>query len=155
LSLFVIQTLGIPAVAAGHIIQVSNAQKPLDVAEACSGLRMMMLFLAICIGAAFVVRKPLWEKLVMVVSAFPIAVASNVVRIVLTAVLCEVARHWPSLMSEDTAEKFMHDTAGLLMMPVGLLLLWAEMTLISKLLIAPLPERPLLVGEFRQRKGRS
>jgi exosortase len=155
LSLFVIQTLGIPAVAQGHIIQVSNAQRPLDVAEACSGLRMMTLFFAICVGAAFVVRKPLWEKLVMVASAFPIAVASNVVRIVLTAVLCEAARHWPSLMTEDTAEKFMHDTAGLLMMPVGLLLLWAEMTVISKLLIAPLPERPLMVGEFRQRKRQS
>jgi hypothetical protein len=41
-----------------------------------------------------------------------------------------------------------------LMMPVGLLLLWAEMTLISKLLIAPLPERPVFVGQFPQRKSR-
>lgn len=146
LSVYVIQTIGIPAVAQGHVIQLT--EKPLDVAQACSGLRMLTLFFALCIGAAFVVRKPLWEKLLIIVSAAPIAVAANVLRIVLTAVLFELARLWPSVVAPETAEHFMHDLAGYLMMPIGLLLLWVEMTLLAKLLIEPSRERPLVVGEL-------
>ena len=146
MSVFVIQTLGIPAVAQGHVIQLT--EKPLDVARACSGLRMMTLFFALCIGAAFLVRRPLWEKLLIVASAAPIAVASNVMRIVLTAILFESARLWPSVVAPETAEHFMHDLAGFLMMPIGLLLLWAELALLSKLLVSPRSERPLVMGEL-------
>ncbi len=144
LSVFVIQTVGIPATSEGVVIQLPD--KALQVAEACSGLRMMMLFAAICVGAAFIVRRPLWEKLVMVASAAPIAIAANVVRIVLTGVLCELARQWPAMINVETAENFMHDMAGLLMMPVGLAMLLAEMTLISKLLISPESGRALVAG---------
>lgn len=135
LSVWIIQTVGIPSVPDGVVIHLTD--KPLRVAEACSGLRMMSLFFAACVGAAFVVRKPLWEKIVMIGSAVPIAVASNVARIVLTAVLCEIGRQWPSVIAPDRAEKLVHDAAGLLMPIIGLLLLWAEMTLLSKLLVAP------------------
>ncbi len=146
LSVWIIQTVGIPSVPDGVVIHLTD--KPLRVAEACSGLRMMSLFFAACVGAAFVVRKPLWEKIVMIGSAVPIAVASNVARIVLTAVLCEIGRQWPSVIAPDRAEKLVHDAAGLLMPIIGLLLLWAEMTLLSKLLVAPPPERPLAVGRL-------
>ena len=143
-SVFVIQTLGIAATADGVTIQLTH--KTLRIAEACSGLRMMMLFSAICLGAVFVVRKPLWEKLVMVASAVPIAVVANMMRIVMTALLCEFARQWPSLFNAEAAEKFMHDIAGLLMMPTGLGLLLVEMSLLSKLLISSRAKRPLMVG---------
>jgi len=144
-SVYVIQTLGIPAVSQGNTIILT--EKELGVVEACSGLRMLMLFFAICFGAAFVVRKPLWEKLVIVASAIPIAVLSNVARISLTAILCEIARQWPSIISMEQADEFFHGMAGLLMMPVALLILWAELAVISKLMIAPLPERPLVANE--------
>jgi len=150
---FVIQTLGIPAVVTGHLIYLSDRAEPLDVARACSGLRMLMLFFALCVGAAFIVKKPLWERLLMVASAAPIAVASNVVRIVLTAVLCEFARRWPSLIDQDKAMEVIHNWVGyLVMMPFGLVLLWLEMYLLSKLLVEPLPDRPLMAGELAVEK---
>ena len=99
MSVFIIQTLGIPAVAVGHLIQLTD--RPLNVAEACSGLRMMMMFFAMCVGAAFLWQKPVWEKLLIVVSAMPIAVLGNVARIVVTAVGFEFARHFPSLVNPD------------------------------------------------------
>jgi exosortase len=144
LSVYVIQTLGIPAVAQGNVIQL--ADHPLEVARACSGLRMMMLFFAICIGAAFVVRRPLWERLVMIASAAPIAVISNVARIVLTAVLYQIAAHWPSVIDLEKSGDTIHKWAGFLMMPIGLLLLLAVMSLLSKLLVEPPPDRPFLTG---------
>ncbi len=144
LSVYVIQTLGIPAVAQGNVIQLTD--KPLEVARACSGLRMMMLFFAICVGAAFIMRKPLWERLLIVASAAPIAVLSNVTRIVLTAILYQAASEWPSLIDLETWGETIHNWAGFLMMPIGLLLLLAETTLLAKLLIDPMADRPLMIG---------
>ncbi|MBN1394770.1 MAG: exosortase/archaeosortase family protein [Pirellulales bacterium] len=150
LSIFTIQTMGIPAVAQGNVITLTDIpDKPLEVAQACSGLKMMMLFLAICVGMAFLSKKPLWERLFLVASALPIAVVTNVIRIVLTGVLCKIALFLPSVLSVDTAFKLMHDyMAGIIMMPIALILLWFEMYLLSKLLITPAPERPLVVGRL-------
>ena len=75
-SIYVIQTLGIPAVAMGNRIQL--AAQALEVADACSGIRMLMLFFAICVGATLLMRLEIWEKCVIVASAIPIAVLSNV-----------------------------------------------------------------------------
>jgi exosortase len=144
ISVFVIQTLGIPTVAQGNVIQLSG--KPLEVARACSGLRMMMLFFAICIGAVFVVKRPLWERLVIIASAAPIAVLANVTRIVLTGVAYEIAHRWPSLIDLEAHGETIHDWAGYMMMPIGLLLLLAELQLLSKLMLEPLSDRPLFVG---------
>jgi exosortase/archaeosortase family protein len=108
---------------------------------------MLMLFFTLCVGTAFIMRKPIWERVLIVVSAPPIAVISNVFRITLTAVLFEIAHQWPSVMSKETADKVFHDFAGLLMMPVALLLLWGEMALISKLLVQPLTDRTLVIRE--------
>jgi exosortase len=145
LSVFVIQTLGIPCVASGNVIILTD--KPLDVEQACSGLRMMMMFFAICIGASFVIKRPVWEKLLIVASAAPIAIISNVARLVVTAVCFEIARHWPSVLDTESVSRVIHDWAGYLIeMPCGMLLLWMELTLLAKLLIPPLEERPLMMG---------
>jgi exosortase len=154
LSVFIIQTLGIPSVAQGNMILLTD--EPLNVAQACSGLRMMMMFFAICIGAAFVIKKPLWEKLLVIASAAPIAILGNVARIVVTAVGLEIARHWPSLVDAKSVEPTIHDVAGwVIEMPCGMLLLWLELTLLSKLLIPPLEERPLMMGTLQAEQAPS
>jgi exosortase len=133
LSTFVIQTFGIAAVAQGNVIQL--AERPLEVARACSGLRMMMLFFALCIGAAFIAKRPLWERLVMIASAAPIAVAANVARIVMTAVAYQIGTTWPSVLDLDQYGEAIHNWAGYLMMPIGLLMLLAETSLLTALMI--------------------
>jgi exosortase len=152
ISLFVIQTLGIPSVAQGNVIMLPD-DRLLRVEEACSGLRMFMLFFAICLGAAFVTRRPLWEKLLLVGSAPLIAVLSNVFRVVLTGVCYEVAARWATVVDVQTVFDIAHKGAGYLMMPIGLLLLWLEMALLSKLFIEPMDTR-LLVGTMLAGVGR-
>jgi exosortase len=148
LSVYTIQTLGIPAVSSGNVIQLTD--RPLEVEQACSGLRMMMMFFALSIGAAFIMKKPLWEKLLVIVSGAPIAIMANVARIVVTAVCFEIARHWPSLLSSENASKFIHDAAGLVIeAPCGVLLLILELTILSKLLLPPLEERPLMMSKLQ------
>jgi len=154
MSVFVIQTLGIPAIAQGNVIVLTEGE--LGVVEACSGLRMLMLFFAICIGAALVMRCELWEKFLVAISAVPIAVVSNMTRITVTAVLYEMARKWPNVMSTETAEWVFHDMAGFLMMPLAMLLLWGEMVLLSKLFFEPVSTSSLgmsLAGDGVQNVG--
>jgi exosortase len=145
-SVFVIQTLGIPSLAQGNQI-ILREPPPLSVEEACSGIKMLMLFFTLCVGAAFLMRKPIWERIVIVISAIPIAVISNVFRITLTAILSEMASQWPELISKDTAREAFHSFAGLLMMPIALLILWGEIALISKLMVQPVSDRTLVARE--------
>jgi exosortase/archaeosortase family protein len=67
------------------------------------------------------VPRPWWERTVLVVSALPIAVATNAMRIVVTGLLFQFA-------SSEAAHKFAHDMAGFVMIPVAAvlfgLLLW-------------------------------
>lgn len=141
-SVYIIQTLGIPATAQGNVIHLTEGQ--LGVVEACSGLRMLMLFFAVCIGAAFILRQPWWEKVVIVLSAVPIAVAANVFRITITAVLHD-------LVSTELADKVFHDFAGMMMMPVAIAMLSAELWLISNLVIEMPRTRPIPMGGTRAR----
>ena len=127
-SVYIIQTMGIPATAQGNVIHLTEGQ--LGVVEACSGLRMLMLFFAVCVGAAFLLKQPWWEKVVIVLSAVPIAVLANVFRIALTAFLHD-------LVSTELADVVFHNGAGLLMMPVAIAMLSGELWLISHLVVEP------------------
>ena len=84
---------------------------------------MMMLFFAICVGAAFLSRRPLWERLLMVASAAPIAVLANVARIVVTAIFYQIGIHWPSVIDLKVWGGSFTTGPDFLMMPIGLLLL--------------------------------
>lgn len=133
-STYGLQTLGLVAIPEGNVIVMDEAR--IGVVEACSGLGMLMTFLAISTGVALVVRKPWLDKLLIVFSAIPIALVANIGRIVLTGVLHEtVGGAW--------ADRFYHDLAGWLMIPLALILLWAELWLLSRLFV----EQP--VGDDR------
>lgn len=142
MSVYVLQTLGIPAIALGqesNVIQLSAPNNKLEVARACSGLRMMTLFFAVCVGTSFLLRVPAWKKIILIVSAIPIAVVSNVVRIMLTGMLME----W---VNADVG-LFFHDKAGWFMMPLAMLMIWGEMSLLASLLIETTMEGPLSFGD--------
>ena len=128
-STFLLQTLGVPALSQGTKILLSEVD--MDIVEACSGLRMLMVFFALATAVALVVRRPVWEKLLIAASAVPIALAVNVLRITTTGVLHEL------LNDPEFVDKFFHNFAGLLMPPVALGMLWAELKVLRLLLAAP------------------
>ncbi len=128
-STYLLQLIGVPAIARGNVIVLTEGE--LGVVEACSGLRMMVLFFAVCVGAAFLVRRPLLDKILMVISAPLIAVGANIFRITLTGILHEFT-------SAELADFVFHDLAGWLMAPVALGLLSAELWWLDKVLV-PVP----------------
>lgn len=127
-STFLLQTLGLPAIAEGNVILLSEVE--MGIVEACSGLRMLVVFFALSTAFALLVKRPLWEKACIVLSAVPIALAANVLRITSTGVLHE-------LVNSEVANVVFHDFAGWLMMPLGLGMLWVEMRVLNILLIDP------------------
>jgi exosortase len=125
-STYALQTLGLPAIAEGNVIVINDAR--IGVVEACNGLGMLLLFVAMAAAVALVVRRSLIEKVVIVASAIPIALAANIVRITVTGSLAAtIGNKW--------AEWVFHDLAGWLMMPLALGLLWFELQCLSRLFI--------------------
>jgi exosortase len=129
-STFVIQTLGIPVVAEGNVLCLSDSK--IEVADACNGLRNMMLFLAVCVGVAFLMRRSVAEKIIIVVSAAGIALAANLIRITVTAILHQAASH-------AVANNLYHDLAGLFMMPLAVVLLWLELAYLRRVFVVQSP----------------
>jgi exosortase len=123
---YTLQTLGFPTFAEGNVIHVNQAQ--IGVVEACSGLGMFLLFFALTTGVAILSPRNFLDKMLIVASAVPIAVFSNVTRITVTAFVYIVA-------GSHEADLVFHDLAGWLMMPLALAMLWIELWLLQRLLI--------------------
>jgi len=125
-SAWFIQAFGIPAIAQGNTILMGDTR--LGVAEACSGLRMLIVFFAISAATVIISERTRWEKVLILFSAIPIALISNIVRIVATALAYQYA-------SRETADLIFHDLSGWLMMPFAMLLLFLELKLIDLLFV--------------------
>ncbi len=123
-STYVLQTVGVPAVAEGNVILLTETR--LGVVEACSGLTMLVTFFALAAGMAILAQRSWLEKAIIVASAIPIAILANVVRITVTGVLYEANQ-------DELARSLFHDMAGWLMMPLGLLMLLAELYILGRL----------------------
>jgi exosortase len=128
--------LGVPATASGNVITLSEAR--IGVAEACSGLSMLLTFFALAVGCAAVVRRPLLDRALLVAAAIPIALCANVARITITGALYE----W---VGESAARAFFHDLAGWFMMPFALGLVWALLQILSRLFVAAPVGSPVAV----------
>jgi exosortase len=125
-STYALQTLGVPAVSEGNVILLSEAK--LGVVEACSGLTMLVTFFALAAGVAMLAPRGWFVRVVLVLSAIPIAVASNVVRITVTGLLFEANQN-------ELARVVFHDLAGWLMMPLGVTMLIAELYVLGRAVV--------------------
>ena len=85
----------------------------LNVAEACSGLRMLMAFMAMGVAVAFFTRRAWWQRIIMVASCLPIAVLCNAVRVTTTGLLT-ITGH------ADYAQGTPHQLFGILMLLIAL-----------------------------------
>jgi exosortase len=125
-SVYLLETLGLPAVARGNVILLNDTR--IGVVEACNGLSMLITFFALSTAVALLSRGGAVERVVILLSAVPIALAANILRVTMTAVLYQTA-------GAETAGVFFHDMAGWLMMPVGLALLGLELLVLRMVLV--------------------
>lgn len=109
----------------------------LNVAEACSGLRMLAAFVALGVAVAFLADRSWWQRLVMVVLTVPIAVMVNVGRVTALGLLQTVNKQW--------AAGDVHTFVGMLMLIPALL---------SFLLIGWILDRILIRSDQEQEKAK-
>lgn len=128
-STFLLQTIGYPAYAEGNVIHIR--EQNLEVANACNGLSMLLTFLAMAVAVAILINRPLLDRILVLLSAIPIAVISNIIRIVATGILYMEA-------GKDLGDRVFHDFAGWLMMPLALGFMWLELKLLDWLFVADL-----------------
>jgi exosortase len=104
------------AKASGAVINVLYKgvplDPPLDVAEACSGMRLLMAFVALGVAMAYLHERPIWQRLVLLVSTVPIAILCNVVRVTVTGFIYV-------LWDPRYAQGIYHDMLGMAMLPLA------------------------------------
>ena len=125
-SSVLIQLSGFWVVQEGNILYLTTpfGIRQLDVALACSGLKMLMTLTATVMATIILLPLPTWKRVVLVLSAVPIALVSNIARIVVTAccyyyVEGEGGRQWG------------HDITGWMMMPLALILVGLELKILA------------------------
>jgi exosortase D (VPLPA-CTERM-specific) len=98
-----VRLAGVPVFLDGNVIDLGVYK--LQVAEACSGLRYLFPIMSFTYVFAVLYRGPVWHKLVLLLSAVPLAVLMNSVRIGIIGVL--VDRY-----GIEQAEGFLHAFEG-------------------------------------------
>jgi exosortase len=106
----------IEATASGVVIDIiykgQPLEPPLNVAEACSGMRLLTAFLALGVAMAYLHHRPVWQRLVLLASTIPIAIFCNIVRVTVTGFIYV-------LLHPKYTQGIYHDTLGLAMLPLA------------------------------------
>lgn len=133
-----LQLIGVTAFREGNVIDLGPVQ--LQVAEACSGIRYLFPLTSLALLCAYFFRDRLWKRVALVLSALPISVLVNGLRIGMVGVFVE----W---FGPQAAEGFLHLFEGWVLFFATLVLLLTEMWVLS--LVRPLQGARSLLDQFR------
>ncbi len=112
----VVSLCGLSILRQGNILSLPSTT--LEVVDACSGLRSLMTMFALSSFLTWQAKFVPWKKMVLFLSAAPIAVISNTIRLCVTAVLA-------SFYGGDVAQGFLHEFSGLVTFGLGIIMLIA------------------------------
>ena len=110
----ILPIFGVPVLREGNVIQLPAM--PLEVAEACSGIRSLMSLGTLAIIYGYFLDSQVWRRLLLAVCAIPIAVAANAFRVVGTGLMVQ---YW----NPDKALGFFHEFSGWVIFMVAVCLL--------------------------------
>src|SRR6266566_3637764 len=107
---------GVPVLREGNVINLPAM--PLEVAEACSGIRSLLSLTTLAIMYGYLMETRPFIRTMLALASIPIAVAANGFRIIGTGLLVQ---YW----DPDKAEGFFHAFSGWLIFVVSLLVLFS------------------------------
>jgi exosortase A len=106
---------GVPVLRQGNVIELPSMS--LEVVQACSGIRSLVSLLTLAVIYGYFLEKRWIGRTLLALSAIPIAVVANAVRIMGTGLL---GQYWGA----DKAEGFFHSFSGWVIFVVSLTLLF-------------------------------
>ncbi len=115
--------------------QIGQPPRILNVAEACAGMRSLMTFIAVGAAVAFLPVRPLWQRIIIVVSAIPIAISCNVMRISGQGLL----DHY---VSQKWSDSFAHQFVGMIMLLPAFFLILMVGGILEKVFIEEADDSP-------------
>ncbi len=124
LGVNILRLLGNSVYLEGNVIDLGIYK--LQVVEACSGLRYLYPLLSISFLIAYMYKGSLLQRVVVFLSAIPITVVMNSIRIAMVGIL---VNHWGNSM----AEGFLHYFEGWIIFMICLFILVAEVLLMEKI----------------------
>ncbi|TVM30585.1 exosortase A [Oceanidesulfovibrio marinus] len=130
-SVWVLKAVGVVVLREGNIIMLPDMV--LEVADACSGIRSLVSLLALGVAYAAVLPLRAGHRIALVLSAIPIAIVANIIRVIVTGLLVEY-------VSPDAARGFFHEFAGMAVFAFALALLLAAGALLCKTRGHSIPE---------------
>jgi exosortase len=107
----ILPLLGVPVLLEGNVIRLPVM--PLEVAEACSGIRSLMSLFTLAVFYGYFLEKTTIRRIILALASIPIAVTANALRIVGTG-LC--VQYW----DPDKALGFFHEFSGWVMFVISL-----------------------------------
>lgn len=128
-SIYLLETAGLFLPLKNELLQISDSTV-IDLSVASGGLRVILAVLAVSTAAAALSSKPVWERLFIVASGFPIAILCGVFRVAAGCLLHVGISGW-------LGDLVLFEVAGWLTLGVAWCLLLAERALLSRLLIPP------------------
>jgi len=131
LGVGMLQLFGMTAFREGNVIDMGFTR--LQVVDACSGLRYLVPLIAMAVLFVYYFRGETWKRLLVVVSAIPIAVVTNGLRIASVGMLYPV-------FGPRVVEGFFHDFSGWIIFMFSLGLLLAEIWSLKRLFPERSPE---------------
>jgi exosortase len=129
---YVIATAGIPVLREGNVIVLANTS--LEVAEACSGIRSLITLITLGVVYGYFADARIWARVVLVLSAIPIAIVANGARVAGTG----IAAHW---LGPESAEGFFHDFSGWIVFIVAFAMVLGVHALLTRLVPVRMPPR--------------
>jgi exosortase len=132
----VLNLVGIDTDRAGNTLTVwrDGVPHPLNVAEACSGMRMLLAFLALGVAIAYTGLKRPWQRAALVLLGVPVAVAVNVLRVTSLGIL--------SLFDVEMAAGEFHHLVGLVWLVPALFIFLGILWILRRMVI----EEPSAAG---------
>lgn len=130
LGVWFVSLAGVSVFLEGNIIDLGVYK--LQVAEACSGLRYLFPILSFSYLFAILYRGPIWHKVVLLLSAAPLTVFMNSVRIGIIGIL--VDRY-----GIEQAEGFLHFFEGWVIFVICILILFVMAIILQRMTRDPKP----------------
>ena len=122
IATILLNNMGIPALREGSIIKMRYAQVVVD--DVCSGLRSLISLTALGSIFAYWFKGPPWKRILLFLFTIPIAIITNVFRVIILATLSEI---W----GPQSIEGFIHNATGFMVFGLAFILLYAVAKLIE------------------------
>ena len=111
-----------------RITSISGQVHPLQVVEACSGVRSLMAFVALSTAMAYIDDRPIWQRLVLIASSLPITMLCNILRVTATSTMFVIDQ-------PELGKDFMHTFMGMMLLIPALLMLLGLSWLMNHLFV--------------------